>query len=103
VATVTTPLSAPDVRSGAATSLFVVERYDDTGIPGRLQSLPAPPAGVDLVYAVRVPADDVVLALIEGTDEQTIRTALAAAGWRVDRITPATWARRDEDGTETVR
>ncbi len=51
--------------------LFVVERYDDTGTPGREQPLPAPPSDVHLVYAVRVPADDVVLALMEGTDERT--------------------------------
>jgi hypothetical protein len=79
--------------------LFVVERYDDTGTPGLLQPLSAPPPNVHLVCAVRVPADDVVLALVEGTDEATISAALAAAGWRIDRITPATWARPDEDGT----
>ncbi|WP_375479068.1 hypothetical protein [uncultured Jatrophihabitans sp.] len=78
--------------------LFVVERYDDTGTPGRLLPLPAPPADVRLVYAVRVPADDVVLALIEGTDEQTTSAALTAAGWRVDRITPAAWAHPGEEG-----
>jgi len=78
--------------------LFVVERYDDTGTPDRLQPLPAPPADVHLVSAVRVPADDVVLALIEGTDEATIRAALASAGWRVDRIMAATWAHPGEEG-----
>jgi hypothetical protein len=72
--------------------LFVVERYDDTGTPGAVTPLPAAPPGVHVVHAVRVPADDVVLALIEGTDERTICAALLAAGWRVDRITPATWA-----------
>jgi hypothetical protein len=53
---------------------------------------------VPLLFAVRVPADDVLLALVEGVDEQTTRTALTAAGWRVDRITPATWARPGEEG-----
>jgi hypothetical protein len=77
--------------------LFVVERYDDTGTPGREQPLPAPPSDVHLVYAVRVPADDVVLALMEGTDERSVSAALTTAGWRVDRITPATWARPGED------
>jgi hypothetical protein len=79
--------------------LFVIERYDDTGTPGRLQLLPAPPADLQLLCAVHVPADDVLLALVEGTDEQTICTALAAAGWRVDRITPANWVRLEEEGT----
>ena len=79
--------------------LFLVERYDDTGIPGQLQPIPAPPADVRLVCAVRVPADDVVLALVEGADEQTTCAALTAAGWRVDRILPANWAFPDEKGT----
>jgi hypothetical protein len=84
--------------------LFLVERYDDTGIPGRLQPIPAPPADVRLCCAVRVAADDVVLALVEGADEQTICTALAEAGWRIDRIMPANWVhpdgeRFDEKGT----
>ena len=74
------------------TRLFVVERYDDTGTPGRSLPLPAAPAEVRVLCAVCLPADDVVLALIEGEDEQTTSAALAAAGWRVDRITPATWA-----------
>ena len=82
----------------AANHLFVVERYDDSGTPGRLQP-PPPSADLRIVYAVRVPADDVILALVEGKDEQTICTSFGAAGWRVDRITPAAWARADEDGS----
>lgn len=78
--------------------LFVVERYDDTGTPGRVPPFPAPPAGVRIVCAVRVPSDDVLLAFVEGTDEAAISAALAAANWRVDRITAATWARPDRDG-----
>lgn len=77
--------------------LFVVERYDVTGTAGHLQPLPAPPADVRLVCAVRVPADDVVLALVEGIDQTSISAALAAAGWQVDRITPAAWASPDPD------
>lgn len=83
--------------------LFVVERYDDTGTPGRVLPLPAPPADVHLLCAVRVPVDDVVLALVEGIDEQTISAALATAGWRVDRITPATWAHPGEEGPGDAR
>jgi hypothetical protein len=54
-----------------ADQLFAVERYDDTETPGRLQWLPVSSADVRLVCAVRVPADDVVLAPVEGADEQT--------------------------------
>jgi hypothetical protein len=79
--------------------LFVVERYDDSGTPGRVQPLPAAPADARVLCAVRVPADDVVLALIEGADEQTVCASLTAAGWRVDRIALATWAHPGEEGT----
>ncbi len=78
--------------------LFLVERYDDTGSPDRQELLPAPPPDVPLLFAVHVPADDVLLLLVEGTDELTMTETLSAAGWRVDRITPASWARPDEDG-----
>ncbi len=78
--------------------LFVVERYDDTGTPGQFQPMPMPPSDVQLLCAVRVPADDVVLALVEGADEQSISAALNSAGWRVDRITPASWAGPDQEG-----
>ena len=83
----------------ATSQLFMVERYDDSGTPGRLQPLPPPSADVLLMCAVCIPADDVVLALVQGSDEQTVSAGLAAAGWRVDRITPATWAPRIEDGS----
>lgn len=83
--------------------LFVVERYDDTGSPGRLQPLPPSPEGVLVVCAVRVPADDAVLALVEGTadgaDQESVSAALAAAGWRVDRINAASWIRPNEEGS----
>jgi hypothetical protein len=57
-----------------------------------------PPAEVRLVCAVRVPVDDVVIALLEGTDEPAVCAALTSVGWRVDRITPASWVRPGEDG-----
>ena len=79
-------------EQAAGTQLFVVERYDDTGDPGAAQPIPAPPAGLKVICTVRVPADDVVLALVEGRDEQSIRASLGDVGWRVDRITMATWA-----------
>jgi len=80
--------------------LFVVERYDDTGDPDSVQPIPEPPADLRVIYTVRVPADDVVIALVEGRDEQSIRASLGDVGWRVDRITTATWAGRDQKGPE---
>jgi hypothetical protein len=72
--------------------LFVVERYDDSGRADPVGPFPALPSGMRLACAVHLPADDVVLALIEGQDEASICAAVTGAGWRVDRITAATWA-----------
>jgi hypothetical protein len=72
--------------------LFVVERYDESGRSAAVQPFPVLPIGMRLACAVHLPADDVVLALIEGQDEASICAAVTAAGWRVDRITAATWA-----------
>jgi hypothetical protein len=71
--------------------LFLVERYDDSGTPDQQQPVLPPPPDVPLLFAVRVAADDVVLALVEGPDEVTVGASLTAAGWRVDRISAATW------------
>jgi hypothetical protein len=79
--------------------LFLVERYDDSGIPDRQELLPALPPNVPMVFAIRIPADDVILVLVEGPDEESMVTVLAAAGWRVDRITPASWARPGDEGS----
>ncbi|WP_117208839.1 hypothetical protein [Allorhizocola rhizosphaerae] len=71
--------------------LFALERYDDTS------GSPEPPAllsTVDacLVAVVYLPADEVVLALVEGPDAEAVSAAAAtAAGWRVDRLNPAQW------------
>lgn len=68
--------------------LFALERYD---VPGsEPDSLPAL-AGARLVAAVHLPADQVVLALVEGRDERSVAAAATAAGWRVDRLHPASW------------
>ncbi|MER7443069.1 hypothetical protein [Micromonospora avicenniae] len=40
---------------------------------------------------MRIPADDVVLALVEGPDAETVAAVAAAAGWRVDRLGTAEW------------
>jgi hypothetical protein len=65
--------------------LYALERYDAGDEPA------AGPPLAGLVCAVRLPADDVVLALVEGPDADTVAALAAAAGWRVDRLTPASW------------
>ena len=70
--------------------LFAIERYDAAGDPPGPVELAAGD-GVRLIAAVRLAADDVVLALIEGPDPETVAAHAAAAGWRVDRLTPASW------------
>jgi hypothetical protein len=72
--------------------LFLIERYDDSGRHGPWQSFPTLPSGMRVACAVHLPADDVVLAVVEGEDEASVCDAVTAAGWRVDRITAATWA-----------
>ena len=78
-----------------STRLFALERYDDTGghlVP--LEPFPALAGPVHLTGAVHLPADEVVIAFVEGPDEESVGAAVSAAGWRVDRITPATWLGR---------
>ncbi|BCB90838.1 hypothetical protein [Phytohabitans suffuscus] len=69
--------------------LFALERYDE--VPGTEPATLPALAGARLVAAVHLPADQVVLALVEGRDERTVEAAATAAGWRVDRLHPATW------------
>jgi hypothetical protein len=74
-----------------ARRIFAVERYDETGssaVP--LGGFPEG-AGVRLTGVVHLPADEIVIAFVEGPDEATVRVAMTAAGWRVDRIGPAEW------------
>lgn len=70
-------------------ALYAIERYDAAGTepPG----FPLLAAGVRLVAAVRLAVDDVVLALVEGPDPETVAACVSAAGWRIDRISPASW------------
>ena len=70
--------------------LFAVERYDESGV-GEHPSFPALPAGLRLAAAFHLPADEVFLALVDGPDETSVGAAIVAAGWRVDRISPAQW------------
>ncbi|MEV4540988.1 hypothetical protein [Micromonospora echinaurantiaca] len=75
-----------------AARLFVLERYDR----GPEERADEPVGGLTtgttrLRGALRIPADDVVLALVEGPDAETVAAVAAAAGWRVDRLGPAEW------------
>lgn len=72
--------------------LFAVERFDDLGGPRPFDPFPIMPDGVRLACAVYLSGDDVMLALVEGKDESSVRAAVTAAGWRVDRISVADWA-----------
>ena len=69
--------------------LFVLEHY--TGHGDAPEPVPSLPDGVRLLMAVHLPADEVVLALVESPDEGTAVAAAVAAGWRVDRVGPAEW------------
>ena len=72
--------------------LFALERYDlgDERLPE--PDWAATTAGsIRLVGIVLLPANCVYLALVEGPDAETVTAAALAAGWRIDRINPATW------------
>lgn len=84
------------------TRLFAVERYDRSGGANPPTGFPALSADeLWLAGAVYLPADEVVLALVEGRDEDAVGAAVAAAGWRVDRISPAAWLARLNPSTPT--
>jgi hypothetical protein len=71
--------------------LFALEQYEAAGAshiaPPRLPAHDA----IQLIGLVRLPEDDVVLAFVEGPDAEAVSACLSAVGWRVDRISPATW------------
>jgi hypothetical protein len=72
--------------------LFAVERYEESGAGlDPHAAFPVLPAALRLAAALYLPADEVVLALIEGPDADAVGAAVSAAGWRVDRISPAAW------------
>ncbi|SIM79826.1 hypothetical protein [Micromonospora cremea] len=79
--------------------LFALEQYDRS--PGADDSVPAfGTPGCRLVAAIRLPTDDVVIALVEGPDAEVVAAAAAAAAWRVDRLIPARWIQ--PPGTSTT-
>ncbi|WBB68521.1 hypothetical protein [Micromonospora sp. WMMD812] len=70
--------------------LFALEQYDCS--PEADTSLPAfGTLDCRLVAAVRISADDVVIALVEGADADRVAAAAEAADWRVDRLLAARW------------
>ncbi|SCF08405.1 hypothetical protein GA0070607_5320 [Micromonospora coriariae] len=70
--------------------LFALEQYDcSPGAGGAVPVIGTPDCR--LVAAVRLPTDDVVIALVEGPDAEVVAAAAAAAAWRVDRLIPARW------------
>ena len=69
--------------------MFVIEHYQPSnGASVRLAPLP-PDGDARLILAIHVPADDVVLAVVEAPDTESVLAAAAAAQWRVDRLCPA--------------
>lgn len=75
-----------------STRLFALERYDATGEHvAPPDPFPVLPGHVHLAGAVYLPADEVVIAFVEGSDEAAVGAAVTGAGWRVDRINPAEW------------
>jgi hypothetical protein len=81
--------------------LFALEQYDSSG--GHAAPEPMSPLSTTdarLVAAVHLPADEVILALVEGPDAETVAAAAAAAGWRVDRLIPAAWLAGDTAGRQ---
>ncbi|PZG01382.1 hypothetical protein [Micromonospora deserti] len=80
------------------TRLFVLERYDRG--PGERADEPVgrlTTGATRLRGALRIPADEVVLALVEGPDAETVAAVAAGAGWRVDRLGAAEWIAVPDD------
>jgi hypothetical protein len=72
-------------------NLFALERYD-TGLDEAPPFPRVPLSGASrLIFLVRLPDEDLALALVESSDSGSAAGSMAAAGWRVDRISPATW------------
>ncbi|MFC3502485.1 hypothetical protein ACFOOK_16120 [Micromonospora krabiensis] len=79
--------------------LFALEQYDCS--PDAAASAPAfGTPDCRLVAAVRISADDVVIALVEGADADAVAAAARAADWRVDRLVPARWIYPPEQSTD---
>ncbi|MFF0365982.1 hypothetical protein [Micromonospora sp. NPDC005087] len=70
--------------------LFALEQYDCSPSAGGTVPVFGTP-DCRLVAAIRLPTDDVVIALVEGPDAEVVAAAAAAAAWRIDRLIPAQW------------
>ncbi|MEV1072215.1 hypothetical protein [Micromonospora parva] len=73
-----------------ANHLFVLEQYYCSADAGAVAPLIAT-VGCRLVATIRLPTDDVVIALVEGPDAEAVAAAAAVSAWRVDRLIPAWW------------
>ncbi len=87
-----------------APRLFVLERYDRGPAERADEPIERLTTGTTrLRGALRIPADEVVLALVEGPDAETVAAVARAAGWRVDRLGPAEWiAAPDGPGSAAI-
>ncbi|MFE0531504.1 hypothetical protein ACFW0V_28285 [Micromonospora parva] len=73
-----------------ANHLFVLEQYYCSADAGAAAPLIAT-VDCRLVATIRLPTDDVVIALVEGPDAEAVAAAAAVSAWRVDRLIPAWW------------
>ncbi|MEU8257183.1 hypothetical protein AB0C06_23285 [Micromonospora inaquosa] len=73
-----------------ANHLFVLEQYYCSADAGTAAPL-ITTLGCRLVATIRLPTDDVVIALVEGPNAEAVAEAAAVSAWRVDRLIPARW------------
>ena len=72
------------------TQLFLVERYERSGVDEDPGPLPMPWGGsVRLITTIHLPSDQVVLTFVEAPDAETVAMQAEAAGWEIDRVLAA--------------
>jgi hypothetical protein len=71
--------------------LYAVERYDSQHVSGDTAPRLPLSGAARLIGVIQLTDDDIGLALVEGTDRESVRASMTAAGWRVDRIVAASW------------
>lgn len=71
--------------------LFALERYGYPDAERSSEPLSLTTPDARLVGAFYLPADEVVLVLVEALDAGAVMAATRQAGWRVDRQQPAEW------------
>jgi hypothetical protein len=80
--------------------LYAVERYGSQQSAAPATPLLPLAAPSRLVGVIELTDDDVRLALVEGTDPESVRASMTAAGWRVDRVTAAAWILPEAAGVD---